>query len=219
MEERQRADGFEATFVVATSREDAWKRLASATPAADWLPQPREGQWWIPCIEGAGDELDVVPEERLHVRKATQPCAGTETVITLEDEDTGTRITIVQHGFGAGFDSQRPWLAAGWYSILADFVVFFERGVMPGRHLLPWATIGCDVTETPSGLVVTGLAPDGFASRAGVEVGDLLLTIAGSPALTIRDLAVLMRGPLRAGDELRVRVLRGDEVVRAASVF
>src|SRR5688500_16296231 len=119
MEERRRDDGFEATFVVATPRETAWEWLAGARPAFDTIGEARPGQWWIPAIAapGAGHEAD--PRRLLRARKAGETCKGTEIVITLEDEN-GTRITIVQTGFGPNFDQQRPWLEAGWYTILAD---------------------------------------------------------------------------------------------------
>src|SRR5262249_39272321 len=104
MEERIRDDGFEATFVVSTPRAKAWELLMTAEPAAESLTPPGAGQRWIPAIEGAAEDIEVVPEERLHTRKVTEPCAGTEIVITFEDQATGTRITIVQSGFGPGFD-------------------------------------------------------------------------------------------------------------------
>jgi hypothetical protein len=211
MEERVRPDGFEATFVVSTPRNKAWELLREAEPVSDVLPRPEDGQWWIPAIEGAADELEVVAERELRVRKAHEPCAGTEIVITMEDDATGTRITIVQTGFGDGFAASRPWLAAGWYPILADFVTFFERGVALGRHVAMWWSVGCDVQETPEGLVVTSVHRDGYAARAGLERGDLIVQLAGAPVLSVRDLSILTRGPLRTGVEAKVRVLRGDQ--------
>src|SRR5687768_13622837 len=154
MKETKRDDGFEASFVVATPRPEAWARLAAATPAFDALAKTREGQWWVPAIEAPADELEVKPEELLRVRKAVQPCKGTEITITLEDEESGTRITIVQTGFGSGFADARAWLTAGWHQILADLVVFFERGVSLGRHASMWWGLGCEVGETSEGLVV-----------------------------------------------------------------
>jgi hypothetical protein len=216
MEERMRSDGFEATFVVSTPRNKAWELLRDAEPVADLLPAPEAGQWWIPAIESAADELDVVEERSLRVRKAHEPCAGTEIVITMEDEATGTRITIVQTGFGDGFAERRPWLTAGWYAILADFVTFFARGVSLGRHVAMWWSIGCGLQETPEGLVVTNVSDDGYAARAGLEPGDLIVQLAGAPVLDVRDLSILTRGPLRTGVEAKVRVLRGDQL-RAAT--
>ncbi len=219
MEERIRDDGFEATFVVATPRDEAWKRLHGAAPAVDGLPATRPGQWWIPAIESPADELEVVPEERLRARKGVEPCKGTEIVITMEDADTGTRITITQTGFGTGFAQQRAWLASGWYAIVADLVVFFERGVSIGRHASRWSSISCTVAETDEGLVVERVQDLGFASQAGLQSGDLILQLAGSPVLTVRDLSILTRGPLPTGTETKVRFLRGDQVLERSGTI
>jgi hypothetical protein len=211
MEERYRDDGFEATFVVSTPRPEAWKRLVDAQPASDRLPAPEPGQWWLPGFEGAAEEMEVVDEQLLRARKATFPCEGTEVVLTMEDAGTGTRITVVQHGFGPDLTEQRAWLEAGWWAIRADLFVLFEHGVSPGRHLRPWASIGCGVVETPGGLTATDVQPAGLARRAGVREGDLLLLVAGAPAVTVRELAVLARA-LPSGAEVEVRYLRDGEV-------
>jgi len=205
-------DGFETTFIVSTPRSKAWELLRHAAPAEGVPAGPEPGQLWIPAIEGAAEEIEAVDEESLRVRKLTDPCRDTEIVITMEDAATGTRITIVQTGFGAGFDAQRAWLAAGWSTIVADFVAFFERGIPLGRHVTMWWSIGCDVTETPEGLVVGAVYTDGFAARAGLERGDLILRLAGTPVLDVRDLSVLIRGPLQTGVETNARYLRGDQI-------
>lgn len=160
MTERVTDDGFETTFVVRTPRAEAWERLAAAEAPIEGLLTPRPGQWWISGVEAPADELEVRHGELLRARKAVEPCKGTEIVIAMEDEDTGTRITFVETGFGPGFSQARPWLAAGWYSIQADLEVFFGRGVSLGRHLTRWGSIGCDVSETGEGLVVGEVRPD-----------------------------------------------------------
>jgi hypothetical protein len=213
MYEVRRDDGFEATFVVRAPRAEVWKRLADAQPASPALTPPDDGQWWIPGVEGAADELEVVPEERLRARKAHFPCAGTEIVVTLEDADTGTRITFSQFGFGPGFEDQRPWLEAGWWAIRADLFLWFDRGVVGARHLSPWAGIGCDVTETPAGLEASNVQAAACAGRAGVADGDLFLTIAGSPVVNVRELSALVRGPLHPGVDVELRYLRGGKVL------
>jgi hypothetical protein len=73
-----------------------------------------------PGVEAPADEVSVTPESELRVIKAVEPCKGTEIVITFEDEDTGTRITFVQTGFGDGFAQMKPWLEAGWWAIRAE---------------------------------------------------------------------------------------------------
>lgn len=213
MDERIRDDGFEATFIVATPREQAWEWLVSARPAVEGIGEPREGQWWVPGVEAPADELEVQPGERLRVRKAVEPCKGTEIVIVFEDEETGTRITFIQSGFGPTFPERRAWLTAGWHSILADLVVFFSRGTSLGRHLSWWYGIGCQVAETDEGLVVRDVTPGAFADQAGMRTDDLILQLAGSPVVSVRELAAVMRGPLRTGSTAKARYLRGAEIL------
>lgn len=219
MDETVRDDGFEAVFVVRTPRAEAWEQLCNAKPAFEFFGEARPGQWWIPGIEAPADELEVKPESLLRARKAVEPCKGTEIVITLEDADTGTRIHIVQTGFGDGFSEQRPWLTAGWHAILADLVVFFERDVSLGRHGTWWYPIGCDVIETDEGLAVANVMPGGFAAQAGMRRGDLILQLAGAPVVNVRDLSILTRGPLKTGTEWDVRYLRDRAVLTGTGVI
>jgi hypothetical protein len=213
MEERHRDDGFEATFLVSTPRDQAWKALREAAPANDQLPTGGPDDWWIPGVEGSGEVLEVVEGERLHVRKTTFPCEGTEIVVTMEDAATGTRITVAQYGFDS-FGKMRPVFELGWWAIRADLYVFFEHGVSAGRHLSPWNGIGCDTNESAGGLVVSAVQADSAAARIGLQDGDLLLNVNGSPVLTKRDITVLLRGPIRPGADLSIRYLRDSQILK-----
>src|SRR5262245_23947747 len=212
-------DGFETTFVVSTPRGKAWELLVAAQPISDALTTPGEGQWWIPAIEGPADPIEVIPESRLRCTKAAEPCRGTEIVITFEDDESGTRITIVQTGFGAGFAEQRPWLEAGWFAIAADFVSFFERGVALGRHAAMWWDLGCDVFETAEGLVVGNVRVATFAGQAVLHRGDLIVHRPGAAVLTVRGLSIPIRGPLHLGVKPSVRYHRVNTVHHATAVF
>lgn len=208
MQEIHREDGFEATFVVSTPRAEAWGRLE----------RDDDGRWWIPGVEAPADELEVIPETRLRASKATEPCIGTEIVITMEDVETGTRITFAQHGFGDHFTTARPWLEAGWWAIRADLWVFFEHGVRPARHARPWANLGCAVSESPGGLTAGNVEPGALADQCGVRPGDLLLTIGGAPVVSIRELSILLRGR-PPGTATKVRYLRGGELLTGAGTL
>jgi uncharacterized protein YndB with AHSA1/START domain len=208
MEERHRDDGFEATFVVSIPRADAWRRLVESK---------HDDRWWIPGVESTADELEVEPEALLRVRKAEEPCRGTEIAMTFEDAETGTRITFVQNGFGPRFDSARAWLEAGWWAIRADLFVFFEHGVSPRRHTRWGAGLGCEVTETPGGLVVSHVR-DGFAAEVGLRDGDLILLLADSPVVNVRELMAVERS-LRTGDSRRVRWLRDGSMMSGTGTF
>ena len=87
-------DRFETTFSIAASPDVVWKRLDQ---------QDGEGHWLLPAFEGLGEEIDVETGSRLHVRKVTEPCAGSEIVIVLEHEASGTKVTVSQSGFPAWF--------------------------------------------------------------------------------------------------------------------
>ena len=208
MEERYRDDGFEVTFVVSTPRADAWKRLEAL----------RGDDWYIPGVEAPAAELEAVEGERLRARKLVEPCKDTEIVITFEDEDTGTRITFVQTGFGDRFTQARPWLEAGWWAIRADLFAFFECGVQLQRHARWGASIGCDVKETGGGLIVTRVADGGFASQAGLAKGDLIVTLNGSPVVNVRELAALTRA-FTAGDAFRASYLRNGERLKGSGTL
>jgi hypothetical protein len=209
MEDVHRDDGFATTFVVSVPRVEVWKRLVEVK---------RDNRWWIPGVESTAEELEVEPESMLRVRKAEEPCKDTVIAMSFEDEGTGTRITFVQNGFGPRFDSARPWLEAGWWAIRADLFVFFEHGVSPQRHGRWGASLGCEVTETPGGLVVSNLRDRGFAADAGMQDGDLVLLLSGSPVVNVRELSALLRG-LRAGDAARARWLRNGQMMSGAGTF
>jgi serine protease Do len=62
------------------------------------------------------------------------------------------------------------------------------------------------------GLVISAVASNGVAERAGLLVGDVLLGVAGKP---LRDAASLREALARnvgAGETVRLRVMRGGEL-------
>ena len=66
--------------------------------------------------------------------------------------------------------------------ILSDMTLT-GRAARPPR---PW--LGMYTTEAGSKLVVAGIAPNGPAERAGVQVGDIVLEVAGAPPKSLADL-------------------------------
>jgi S1-C subfamily serine protease len=84
----------------------------------------------------------------------------------------------------------------------------------PAGAARPW--LGMYATALKGTLVVRGLAHGGPAHRAGVQVGDVLLEVAGEP---VSDLAALFRkvwsvGP--AGVQIAMTLARGDDRSRIA---
>ena len=197
-------DRFEATFVVHARTEQVWERLSS-----------RKGDLWrLPSFEGLGEEILVEPGQQLHVRKVTEPCAGTEIVITLEHEGSGTKVTVVQSGFGAMWTFAADALEVGWRHILADLALYLERGVHGSRHLRRWGDFGCVFKATDFGLEVVSTMGDSLAQRVGLAAGDIVIAVAGAPVVTRAELESLLR-VLPTGETVEVEWVRDDAKLEA----
>ena len=213
-------DRFEATFVVDTPQADVWRRLRDAAPLGDQAEGEtlsRSARWWLPAFESPADELDRVEGRSVRLKKAAEPCAGTEIAISLEASSGGTKVTVVQSGFGALFDQMLNALSIGWSHIVADLALFLESGVRGGRHLAPWASLGCTVREVPTGLGVDNVF-GGLAAEVGLEPGDVLLAVGTAPVAFERELQTLMR-VFGTGDKVEVTWARGGNVLRATGVL
>jgi hypothetical protein len=202
----------ETTFEVASPPADAWKRLEELRVRAS-----APGEWWLPGFECRAAEVEVEPEQRLTVRKLEQPCADTIIAITFEHLGTGSRIRVVQSGFDEAFvrvAGESFWLHAE--HLFADVHLFFEHGVVAERAWLPWAPLGVGVAAEGFGLRVTGVGAGTWAERAGLQVDDVLLTVAGAPVYTPGELGVVER-IVHPGDDVRATWGRGAELLHGAA--
>lgn len=84
----------------------------------------------------------------------------------------------------------------------------------PNRPARPW--LGLYAAESEQRLIVHGLAKDGPADRAGVQLGDIVIEVAGKPVSNLAQLfrAVWRLGP--AGTEIPLTVLRAGASRRCA---
>ena len=198
-----------------------WRRLRDAEPLgesqAEDSPSSAAGRWWVPAFESPADELECVEGSSVLLTKTAEPCAGTEIAISLEASGGGTKVTVVQSGFGALFDQMLNALAIGWSHIVADLALFLQTGARGGRHLAPWASLGCTVREVQTGLEIDNVF-GGFAAGAGLESGDVLLAVGNAPVTVERELQTLMR-VFGTGDKLEVIWARGGHILRATGVL
>ena len=202
------ADKFETTFSISAAPDAAWKRLDQ---------RDEDGRWLLPAFEAQADELEVEPGSKLRVRKVTEPCAGSEIVIVLEHEGSGTRVTVSQSGFPAWFASATDAFAIGWRHIVADLALYLDRGVRGGRHPRSWAMLGCSLRETLLGLEVVDVMPGTLAAAIGLAPGDVVLAVGGAPIVMRAELETVLR--ICGGAEIEVAWARGEQRLAAAGTL
>jgi hypothetical protein len=217
-------DTFAATFLVEIAPDKAWPLIARKVEdknqsAADSAPGT---QVYLPGWEMTGVVLEATPGKTLKLRKDAFPCKDTIILIDLEAAGSGTRVRVVQSGFGIDTKAAlNTPLGIGADFIFTDFALYLETngGVMAHRHMSSWAvSFGADVKETPAGLVVLDVPDNTFAARAGLKNGDRLLTLAGAAIITWRDLVLTLR---TQAEQERVQLYwaRGNEKMSGYGTF
>lgn len=225
-------DRVEHSFVVAASVERAWQAFADGTERSCWeAPEyaidPRPGgklRWRIPPWDPVdGEVLEVEPHRRLVATEGEGIVGGTTVVaVTFESVAGGTRITVVQSGFGTGaaWRHQLEGHRQGWLRALRDLALYLETGVVAERFFSRWqCDLGMYLAETFPGLRVSEVRPGGWAEEAGIQAGDLVLYVDGLPVYERTDLWPF-HTTRRPGDRLSVEVardgarLRGEAPVR-----
>jgi len=181
-------DGFEATFRVQIERVAAWERLTADAAAVE-----PGAQFPLAGFAANVTIVDAEPPGRLRVTKDDEPCAGTDIVVTLEDDATGTRIHVVQSRFGDWFAAARDMMAIGWRFIVADLQTYLATGADAHRHLRPWGDLGAEVAVVDGGIRVTRVREGTLAARLGLTDDDLLVTLGGAPVASLDDVVTILR--------------------------
>ena len=180
-------DRFETTFRIRIDRDTAWRRLTENATSDE------RDQLWLPGFDSQATIVDADPPGRLHATKDDEPCAGTDIVVTLEDDEIGVRIHVVQSRFGAWLPERYEMMSVGWRYIVADLQTYLATGVHARRHLAPWGDLGAAATAIDGGIRVDRIAEGGLASRLGLDDGDLLVRLAGAPVASLDDLVTVLR--------------------------
>jgi hypothetical protein len=203
-------DGFEATFRVRIKRELAWERLMGAQPAD--VGDHR----WLAGFDSNVTIVEAAAPGRLRADKDDQPCAGTDIVVTLEDDASGTRIHVVQSRFGDWLPSRYEMMAIGWRHIVADLQTYLATGVHAQRHLRPWGDVGADANAIDGGVRIANVQPGGLAAQLGLADGDLLVTLAGAPVASLEDLATVLRVLQHGATAARTEWVRNGALMSAS---
>ncbi len=221
-------DKYERTFTLAVPPERAWRAFT----------EPREMEAWFRDrvhefdarpggrvrYEMVGITVEgVVEEARPHrlLRWTAGPgLLPGPTVISVSFERVGggTQITITQSGFGDGDE----WLteledhALGWNQLITDLSLYLGTGVSFKRMPTWRVWLGARFTDTPAGVEVVDVSPDGFAARAGIQPGDLLVQLGRAPIFSRSDLWLVQREH-DPGEEMDAAFIRGRELQRSTA--
>lgn len=179
-------DGFEATFRLHIDRHQAWQRLVGGADVG-----PGE-QLWLPGFDSRATVVAADAPARLEATKDDEPCAGTDVVVVLEDEGTGTTVRVVQSGFTQVLGS-REIMAVGWRFIVADLELWLATGVHARRHLRLWGDLGSLPAGADGAVALGAVRPGSLADRLGMAEGDLLVDLAGAPVASVDDLVTILR--------------------------
>lgn len=207
---------FRTSFELSSAPTEVWEALVALQSEAGNL-QVEPHRWWLPGFAGTGTEIDVDPGRQLVVSKDDWPCAGTTIALTIEHVESGSRISVVQSGFDEGWVARAGesfWIIADL--IAADLRLFFETGVLGGRHARPWVPLGCEVRTARGGVEVVDVAIGTWAERAGLRPGDLLVTLGGAPLLDARD-AVTVQRIVEVGTDLSTTWARDGKLHEATA--
>jgi hypothetical protein len=181
-------DRFHTSFRLRIDRDTAWHRLTAEEAGSD-VP----AHLWLPGFDSQVTVVDAAAPDRLRATKDDEPCAGTDIVVTLEDEDTGTRVHVTQSRFGDWLPIRYEIMSVGWRYIVADLQTYLATGVHARRHLRPWGDLGAEATAIDGGVSIDGVREGTLAHRLGLTSGDLLVTLAGAPVASLDDLVTVLR--------------------------
>lgn len=217
-------DDFEATFVVDLAPAEVWESLTTRTVKSEADGEAHYVLPGFPSFEplplpGASCSLvEMEAGSLLRVKKDHHPCQGSEIAVRLEQAETGTRVTVVQSGFGPFLDfAGRDTVFGHGYQIVRDFQLYLERGLtVPGTV---WgANLGARPKQTPVGLEIEAVDPGAFAETAGLRAGDLLLTLRGIRLHDIQQLSTVL-ALTEIGTTADVTWARGRESMSGKATF
>jgi len=181
----------ERTFVVSVPVERAWKAMTDVEELNEWYFPTRVAADGSASTEILGQErssevVEAVPRKMFRTRTVLTGRegfgvdAGTrEMMAVFEATDKGTRITITHSGFGDDVDLTA--VSHGVDETIADLILYLETGVaFPRHHHGEKSWIGFSAKEVRAGLEVMAVQPGTFASRLGLQLGDLLVELVGA---------------------------------------
>lgn len=213
---------YERSFVVAVPVDRAWRAFADPKELEAW----RGANDRMEDPESLGTfepgEIKIGPSEKNKSVSWSQYQSGLdgwyENVVTFEEVESGTRITIVRSGFG-GSEAWQHYAEntnGGWDEMIADLALYLETGVTAGRHFSFSSGLGATTHQTTAGVRITHTVPNGFAEQAGLKAGDLILWLNGSPVMSQKEIGFCVREHA-PGTIVKIEYVRDRDVLSGSA--
>ena len=206
---------YKRTFMVAAPITRAWLAFTDPDERDAWMANPHAEKFETAEVTiGAAD-----PPRRLSWSQRYAGLDGSyDTTVTFDEAPGGTRITILRSGFGES-EEWRHYAhntARGWDEMIADLALYLETAVRGARHFSLRSGLGATMLQAAAGVRITSVIPGGFAARAGMQAGDVLLRLNGASVVHLTDVAFIGREH-DAGEIVEAEYVRGTTVLRSSA--
>jgi uncharacterized protein YndB with AHSA1/START domain len=217
---------------IETTPEMAYEALTQASELREWFsdeawttaePGGRYEVRWHRGYRVDGEFIDLDAPHRVSLSWwGTGEPDKTVVEFTLEQVSSGVEVIVVHRGFRTGTD----WDVAlaesekGWLSGLENLKSTLETGVDLRIARQPFLGIYLDLLDAERaakegiaaerGIYVTGTAEGSGAEAAGLNHGDVIVSLGGVPTLDFQELGDALRSQ-SAGDIVDVGLVRGQE--------
>ncbi len=219
---------YERTFTLQVAPDRAWRAFAEPREMEAWFRdrvevfELRPGGHIIYEMAGrrvVGTVDEVQPGRLLQWTAGPGLLPGATVItVTFEQVEAGTRITITQSGFG----DTDEWLtlleshSLGWNQLVADLALYLRTGISFKRMPNWKSSVGALVADTLAGVEIVKVLPDGFAERAGLARGDLVVQLGRAPIFSRSDLWVLLREH-EPGEKMEAAFVRDNQLHHAGA--
>jgi uncharacterized protein YndB with AHSA1/START domain len=214
---------YERTFSVSVPVERAWRAFTDPADLEQWFTTSfDEGDDGRSTAASPGgpvgfEVVEADPRARLRYRQwGATPERGIDVTIVFESDESGTKITMTQSGFGGETIFESDEVHNGMDETLADLVLYLDYGIAVPRHrdMATNASLGAVLRAHAAGPLVGAVNADGFAGDAGLQPGDLLVQLGRAPMFRIADVACFLRLH-EVGDDVEVGFVRNGAVHRS----
>lgn len=214
---------YERSFAFELPIERAWAFFTDPAETRAWLLpfEENEAGSMETTIEGQSPVTFAVLEvDPLRLLKSTMSGGAmpgrVETTTTFATTPAGSTATMTHRGYGdpAAWERFGGSFAAGWDEATTDLMAYVRTGVKLPRHIIDLrASIAAWPVRRDWGVELAEVFPGGFADKAGMRAGDILLSLDRMGVYQIADVWAFTRAR-SAGEDVEAAYIHGRELRR-----